>query len=272
MDKARTISIRHVSTYSYDQPVIYALQQLRLNPRTGHGQSVREWRTLVDGGSKQISFDDHFRNHTELVIVDPGASRIEIVSEGVVEIADNHGVIGAHVGFAPLWLFEQATALTAAGNQVRHLAARVRDAAEDMDEIETLHALSAEITKAVRYETGHTDAETTAEMALSAGHGVCQDHAHIMLAAARQLGYPARYISGYLLMDGQVTQEATHAWVEVWTTSLGWVGFDVSNGISPDSRYIRIATGRDYTDAAPIHGIRQGAAEENLHVSLQVQQ
>jgi len=74
------------------------------------------------------------------------------------------------------------------------------------------------------------------------------------------------------MMDGQVAQDASHAWCEVWIESLGWVGFDVSNGISPDDRYVRVAIGRDYHDAAPILGIRQGAGNEDLHVSLQVQQ
>ena len=73
-------------------------------------------------------------------------------------------------------------------------------------------------------------------------------------------------------MDGQVAQDASHAWCEVWTKGLGWVGFDVSNGISPDARYVRVATGRDYNDAAPILGIRHGSGQETLQVSLQVQQ
>lgn len=266
------LSITHVTTYDYDAPVHYALQQLRLIPRTGHGQKVVEWSSAIEGGQKQLTFDDQFVNHTELVKVDPGATRVEIVSRGVVEIEDRNGVIGAHSGFAPLWLFKEATPLTAAGNNIRKLAARVRGEAEKLNDIETLHALSAEISALVRYEIGRTDSSTTAEVALTAGHGVCQDHAHIMIAAARQLGYPARYVSGYLFMDGQVAQDASHAWCEVWTDGLGWVGFDVSNGICPDARYVRVATGRDYNDAAPILGIRQGPGEEALHVSLQVQQ
>jgi transglutaminase-like putative cysteine protease len=124
----------------------------------------------------------------------------------------------------------------------------------------------------VTYEIGSTHSKTTAEEALAAGEGVCQDHAHIMISVARALGFPARYLSGYLLMDDRVDQDATHAWCEVYLTGLGWVGFDVSNGISPDSRYITVATGRDYRDAAPILGIRQGEGEEKLDVALQVQQ
>ena len=109
-------------------------------------------------------------------------------------------------------------------------------------------------------------------MVLALGAGVCQDHAHVFISAARLLGHPARYVSGYLMMDDRTHQEATHAWAEVLIEDLGWVGFDVSNGISPDERYVRIATGLDYREAAPISGIRFGTGEERLHVSIQVQQ
>ncbi len=266
------LSIRHVTTYTYEQPVHYALQKLRLTPRSGHGQTVIEWSSTVTGGSKQLVYDDPLLNHTELVKVDSDATRVEIVSEGIVDVEDRSGVIGEHTGFAPLWLYQGPTPLTAAGNQVRHLAARVRQDTEELDDIARMHHLAAEISDTVQYEIGQTDPETTAEVALAAGHGVCQDHAHIMIAAARHLGYPARYVSGYLLMDGQTGQDASHAWCEIHLDPLGWVGFDVSNRICPDGRYVRVAVGRDYGDAAPIVGLRQGAGDEALTVSLQVQQ
>jgi len=124
----------------------------------------------------------------------------------------------------------------------------------------------------VAYESGHTDAETSAEEALGRGRGVCQDHAQIFVACARMLGVPARYVSGYLMMDDRIEQEATHAWAEAWVQGLGWVGFDISNGISPDPRYVRVATGRDYRDAAPVTGISFGALTEELSVELAVEQ
>lgn len=114
--------------------------------------------------------------------------------------------------------------------------------------------------------------DTPAEDAMQGSHGVCQDHAQIFVSAARLSGLPARYVSGYLMMDDQVDQDATHAWAEVCLPAIGWVGFDVSNGVSPDERYIRIAVGCDARDAAPIKGLRMGLADETLMVSLQVQQ
>jgi transglutaminase-like putative cysteine protease len=101
---------------------------------------------------------------------------------------------------------------------------------------------------------------------------VCQDHTHIFIAAARMSGIPARYVSVYLMMNDRIDQEATHAWAEAHVDGLGWIGFDVSNGISPDPRYVRVATGRDYRDAAPITGITFGSSTEELHVAVAVEQ
>jgi transglutaminase-like putative cysteine protease len=94
----------------------------------------------------------------------------------------------------------------------------------------------------------------------------------VFISAARAMDVPARYVSGYLMLDEAVEQEATHAWAEAWVEGLGWVGFDVANQICPDSRYVRVATGRDYRDAAPVTGISFGAAMEELQVVLAVQQ
>lgn len=88
----------------------------------------------------------------------------------------------------------------------------------------------------------------------------------------RLAGIPARYVSGYLMMNDRIEQEATHAWAEAHIEGLGWVGFDISNGISPDPRYVRVATGRDYRDAAPVTGISFGGTEQVLTVDVAVEQ
>jgi transglutaminase-like putative cysteine protease len=125
---------------------------------------------------------------------------------------------------------------------------------------------------AIVYTPGSTDTGTTAEQAITQAKGVCQDHAHSFCAAARLMGLPARYVSGYLLMDDRAQQDATHGWAEAHIDGLGWVGFDVSNGICPDERYVRVATGLDYREAAPVTGMHFGGGGEVMLVSLQVQQ
>ena len=142
----------------------------------------------------------------------------------------------------------------------------------ETDDVPRLHALSAVVRDVVAYRPGGSHVGSSAEDAVEAGEGVCQDHAHVFIAAARVLGYSARYVSGYLLMNDVVEQDATHAWAEVWVDALGWVGFDISNGISPDDRYVRLATGLEYRAAAPISGVTYGAGDESLEVALRVQQ
>lgn len=265
------LRVEHVTRYQYDTPVGYALQQLRLTPKDRPGQQLIEhWAIEVEGGEPQLHYTDHHGNGIDLIAVQGGVRELVIRCHGEVELITFDGVIGAHRGAMPLWTFLRPTALTRAGRQVRALVAALgRDHAS---EIERAHALSALIIDRLAYRIGMTDADTTAEQALGGEGGVCQDHAHIFIAAMRHLGHPARYVSGYLMMNDRTHQDATHAWAEAHFDHIGWIGFDVSNGHSPDQRYIRVATGLDYRDAAPVRGMRYGAAQENLVVQLQVQQ
>lgn len=262
--------VDHSTIYSYDEPLDYALQQLRLTPKHRPGQQVERWVVQVDGGDLQLGYDDHHANHVEVVAIRPGRDHVTIRCQGEVVVEDRGGVVGEHGGMMPLWSFRRATPLTKAGRRVRAL---VHQLGMDHDgDILRAHALSALIRAACPWRLGVTGPGTTAEQALAAEGGVCQDHAHIFIAAMRTLGHPARYVSGYLMMNDRVEQDATHAWAEAWFDHIGWVGFDISNGHSPDDRYIRVATGFDYQDAAPVRGMRYGSASEKLVVQLQVQQ
>ena len=262
------LKISHRTEYRYDVPVHYALQRLRLVPRTGSTQAVLSWSVAVNGAREEVRFFDQFENETRLVSLEPGSQLISIEAEGEIETNDTAGISGSHRGFAPLWLFQQETPLTHAGERVRELAASV----DGGSEIDRLHRLMNTIAERVAYTPGATGVQTAAEEALVQGSGVCQDHAHIFSAAARLLGFPARYVSGYLMMNDRIDQAASHAWAEAHVPALGWVAFDASNGISPDGRYVRVATGRDYRDAMPVSGIRLGLAEEQLAVHITVEQ
>ena len=149
------------------------------------------------------------------------------------------------------------------------------------------------INERLRFDVDATDTGTSATEAFAHGHGVCQDFAHIFIAAARHLGFPARYVGGYLFqapaagqsqtMDGMsqsqsqgggqlvTAQNAGHAWAEALVPGLGWVGFDPANGISPTEAYVRVAVGLDYLGAAPVRGTRYGGSGESLSVKVLVQ-
>jgi transglutaminase-like putative cysteine protease len=264
------LSIRHTTHYHFDQPVAHGLQRLRLTPKSTHGQQVLEWRMDLTGATFEAEYDDQHHNRTTLVSLNPGVSDVTITCTGMVGTADNAGVLGAHSGHMPMWAFLKQTDLTRPGAKMRALVAELDG--DKGNTLTQLHALSTAVLAAMTYEIGSTGVNTTGEAALAAGHGVCQDHAHVFIGCARLRGVPARYVSGYLMMDDRIDQEAGHAWVEAHVDGLGWVGFDVSNGISPDARYVRVATGCDYRDAAPVTGISFGAGESALRVSLEVEQ
>ena len=118
---------------------------------------------------------------------------------------------------------------------------------------------------------GKTDSSTTAAEALKDGAGVCQDHAHLMISIARELRVPARYVVGYLFEpDREDEARETHAWAELHIDSLGWVGFDPSNKVCPTDHYVRLTSGFDANDAAPISGIFVGTCAENMDVEVSV--
>lgn len=264
------LAIRHTTRYEFSQPVAHGLHRLRLKPKPTHGQHVIDWQMAFEGAQPEAEYEDHHYNWTTLVSVEPGTTALTVTCNGVVDTSDKAGVVGPHVGNMPLWCFLGQTELTKPGPKLRALASGL-----DVDRnkpLDALHALSTAVLAAVGYEVGRTDSDTSAEGALDVGVGVCQDHSHIFIGAARLLGVPARYVSGYLMIDGKVEQEAGHGWAEAHIDGLGWVGFDVSNAICPDARYVRVATGCDYRGAAPVTGLTVGAGEAALKVSLAVEQ
>ena len=264
------LAIRHTTRYTFAEPVAHALQRLRLTPKTTQGQSIIDWTMEYENAHRELEYEDQHHNTVTLVGVEPGAREVTVTCSGTVQTQDHAGVIGHHAGHLPLWSFTGQTPLTRPGPRLRQFV-RALDFS-DQRRLEFLHALSQAVRDEVTYGKGATGVSTTAEQALEEGCGVCQDHAHVFIGAARSVGVPARYVSGYLMMNDRIDQEATHAWAEAHVDGLGWVGFDISNGISPDPRYVRVATGRDYRDAAPITGISFGAATEDLHVDVAVEQ
>ncbi|MGD9912856.1 MAG: transglutaminase domain-containing protein [Rhizobiaceae bacterium] len=262
------LKITHRTEYRYASAIQYALQRVRLLPASGTLQTVHNWTLRIDGAREELRFSDHFGNDTRLLSAHGEPHVIAVEASGEVETFDKAGMSGVHRGFAPLWLFRHETPLTHSDEGINALAADVGEG----NELDRLHSLMRLIVERIDYRQGETDVATTAAQALAQGSGVCQDHAHVFIAAARQLGFPARYVSGYLMLDEKAEQAASHAWAEAHVGNLGWVAFDCANGISPDERYVRLAIGRDYREAMPVSGILLGQAQEQLAVRITVEQ
>tara|TARA_X000001036_G_C20390504_1_gene688480 strand:- start:127 stop:729 length:603 start_codon:yes stop_codon:yes gene_type:complete len=199
---------------------------------------------------------------------------MQIICRGQVDVKDMNGIVGSHDNSLPLDLFKNSTTLSMPGPRLRQLGKDIKNLLQtDRDgDLYALHELSGQILANIKYSKGKTDINTTAEMAMEIGEGVCQDHVHAFMSVARLLGFSARYVSGYLMMQDTVSQEASHAWAEVYVTGLGWLAFDISNGISPDDRYVKLATGFDYSDIVPLSGVRFGSGEEQIATSIMISQ
>ncbi|MEE7504379.1 transglutaminase family protein [Methylobacterium sp. C33D] len=266
------IRVVHETIYTYEQPARGLVQVLRLTPRDHDGQYVRGWRidTTVDG--RLTAREDGFGNVVHWFTPDEPADALTIRVTGEVDTDDTHGVVRGTVERLPDEFYLRDTDLCVASPELHAFAERV--AAEgDGAVLARLHRLMGAVHGAVAHEPGPASGAVPAAKAFAAGSGVCQDLAHVLIAAARHIGIPSRYVAGYRARDdGQADVEAPHGWVEALVPDLGWVAFDPCYDVSPADNYIRVATGLDYLGAAPIRGSRTGGGTETLDVKLRVEQ
>lgn len=263
------LTVRHVTTYRYDQPVRAVVQSHRLRPARFEGQRVVDWQVDVSGGVKGGGFRDGAGDWVQGWTVPGPVSEVVVTVSGQVETTDLAGVLRGHREKLPPEVWLRKTPATRCDAALAEMAETVLPEAGGLD---LAHALAGAVAEAIAYAPGTTEAGTTAAEALERGTGVCQDHAHVLIALARRRGVPARYVTGYLQADADgAAHEAAHAWAELWVPALGWVGFDAANACCPDARYIRLGSGFDAPDAAPIRGLARGLAAEALDVTVAVE-
>ncbi len=262
--------VRHRTTYSYASPVFAAIQTLRLTPRSYEALAVHRWSVRSDQRRPLPSFTDGFGNITHCHSVVQAHTEATIFVEGEVETTNTFGIVRGATEPLPPMFYLRRTPLTEADEAIQAMAGEI---VSERSPLKRLHALLNLVRERVDYRIGATDPSTTAAQALAEGAGVCQDHAHLFIAAARHLGVPARYLGGYL-WTGVESQDyqASHAWAEAFVPDLGWVGFDAANRICTTEAYIRTSIGLDYWSASPVRGVRRGAADETLAVRVQVEQ
>lgn len=256
------IRVDHRTVYSYDRAAADIVQRLRLTPRPHDTQAVRFWRVEVDVDAMIRTGSDPFGNVVHMVYPEHPVDRLTIRVVGEADVIDSAGIVRNAPEPLPPTAYLRSTALTAPSDAILALAADVGGS----DLLDGLHRLMLRIGRDMRFDAHATHTGTRAADAWDAGEGVCQDFAHIFIAAARRLGAPARYVSGHLARAGE--QEAAHAWAEAYVPYLGWVAFDPTNGVCATDQHLRVATGLDYLDAAPVRGARRGGGTERMTVAV----
>jgi transglutaminase-like putative cysteine protease len=263
------LTVRHATVYQFDQPMRFVTQSHRLTPAHSDAQNVVSWEVTAADAEFGAEFIDGAGDRVNAMTVPGPVERIEIVVDGVVETTDTAGVLRGHREWISPRVYLQPTQATSSSRAFSALLEQARSDVAPGDTLALAHALSDAIAEAIEDTPGSTHAHSTAAEALEQGQGVCQDHAHALIALAHLADLPARYVTGYLLVADGVDQ-ASHAWAEIHVERLGWVGFDAANGCCPDDRYIRLGSGRDALEAAPIRGVSRGGGAEAMDVSVTV--
>lgn len=266
------LDIRHETIYRYSAEARYGIQSMRLVPRADGGQRLRAWR--IEAPGRRWRQTDAFGNVVETVSLVEPHEAIRIVVFGQVETPEEAGALFPSDTSVPPLAFAVATALTSADAELAELGRRTLARGDGRaPERDAFLSLMAAVHGGMAYVRGSTDVHAPAAQAWSLKKGVCQDMAHVFLAACRSMMAPARYVSGYVLDDAP--QSGSHAWVEVWLADAqrgagAWLGLDLAHNRLAGPELCRLAVGRDYMDAAPIRGARLGGGEESMRVAVSV--
>lgn len=258
------LAIEHRTTYAYEpEPQDLALR-LRLYAGPSAQQQVESWAVEVNGEAVAPLLTAASGEREGLWFQRKRGAEVEVVAKGVVSTSDAAGVLGKEPRLRA-GVYRRTTRLTKPDEAIRAIGAK----AEGENMLARLHALNALVHAAMDYRPGVTDSTTTAAQAAALGAGVCQDYAHVFIAAARGLGVPARYVVGYI-HDAETPEPETHAWAEAYVDGLGWVGFDPVHDLCPAERHVRLITGFDAADAAPIRGTMVRGSEEKMDVAVRI--
>ena len=265
------LHIEHHTSFAYDQPIVESASELRLQPVDLPDRlRVERFLLTIDPPTPINHHLDYFGNHVHAFTILESHARVTIIATSDVQtgLASGSPVEEDPLRLADLLLPSRFVVVDAA---MRRFVAPIANGSSPIAKAEALAQL---INGSLIYETGVTDVSSTSHQVLDLGRGVCQDFAHLMLAGCRVLDIPARYISGYLYggPETETHDRASHAWCEIYGgPAVGWVGFDPTHDtIMVDERYVRIGSGRDYGDVAPVRGTYRGNAHESLSVSVRV--
>ena len=266
------LDIRHETHYRYSTPARYSIQMMRLFPRTDGGQHIRNWR--IDAPGRRWRQVDAFGNAVDAISIVEPHDRIVVVALGQVESTEERGLLLPEDSSVPPLAFALATPMTAPNEALSEMGRTclAGDGARAPGRA-GFERLMDQVHRGMAYVKGSTDVHANAAESWALGAGVCQDLAHVFLAACRARAVPARYVSGYVLDPER--ESASHAWVEVWVADAqrgagAWLGLDLAHNRLSGPELCRLAVGRDYMDAAPIRGARLGGAAEEMTVKVSV--
>ena len=278
-------AIRHLTRYRYNRPVWQSMMEVRMHPVSEASQRCFTFRLQVNPRARIFTFQDHLGNQVHHFDLPQHHRELSIVADSLVNLeptpmpqalpveawSDLERLIEEGDHWPMLMPSHYASNSPKLDELMRDLGV---EQAEGRDPLTLVQDISGGIHRAFAYVRKSTAVNSPIEASLNSRQGVCQDFAHIMIAAVRRHHIPCRYVSGYLYHGEEHKDRsadgATHAWVEALMPGFGWVGFDPTNDLMAGLRHIRTAVGRDYADVPPTFGTMKGRAETELQVRVRV--
>jgi len=268
------LEIQHETSMEYSEPVAEWLTEVRMEPASDERQSCHSFHLLVSQPATPFRYLDGFGNRVHHFNLVQPHKHVRLLAASIVETSDGQPSLMSCQATMPL-------AIDDAGLDVLHFlgfSGPVRRTAllEPIREQlmpqpgqlagEWICQVGDYIHAHFEYAKYVTDSSSPIDDVLTQGKGVCQDFAHLMIAVLRSFDVPARYVSGYIHRPNKESQ--SHAWCEVWLPDLGWVSYDPTNGCPGNEHFVKVATGRDFTDVPPNKGIFRGQGEERISVRV----
>lgn len=296
---SRKYRVRHETRYRYGADVVHSHHLLHLVPRPSSHQECLEHEISIEPAPQtRVDEVDAFGNpmlrielaqpHRELAVT----SRMQIVvhARPAVQVDTTEPWESVRDAFAYRGAWPSREQLEAARFRHESPHVRIKQGFTDFSAdcfpegrpiLACAEALCTKLHTGITYAPGETTIGTPSTELLETRRGVCQDFAHFMIACLRSRGLAARYVSGYLRTNpparGQpeerrlVGDDASHAWVAVWSPPYGWIEFDPTNGCFAGTDHVAVAWGRDFGDVSPLRGVILGGAEHQLTVVVRVE-
>ena len=277
-------TVRQTNRFVYSAPISESVVEVRMQPRSDGRQRCLRFELTPQPRARVFAYQDALGNVVHHFDIPSRHARLSITADAIVDMLPALPIPERVPTNA--WDELDADATAGEGWHMRNPSRFARDTPllaelaeelrwrRDADPLTMMRRLNFALFRAFTYAPRQTHVDSPIDDALKARAGVCQDLAHVMIAMARRLGIPCRYVSGYLSPspDGhdRSVDGATHAWAEAYLPSLGWVGFDPTNDVLAGERHLRVAVGRDYGDVPPTRGVFRGEAASELSVIVTV--
>jgi transglutaminase-like putative cysteine protease len=288
--KMPLLTIHHKTEYRYDRPVAFGEHRIMLRPRDGHDLRVLKGTLEIEPKPASLRWiHDVFGNSVAIATFEARAKTLTFSSTATVEHnpAEEFALTADDTAYFYPFLYndEEFPDLVQFitpqyGDPDGELSAWARGFLDEQGMTPTYNILSGMthgIREAFTYRKRHEHGTQHPLDTLQTKSGTCRDYALFMIEALRRLGIAARFVSGYLFIPGDrahgyVGGGSTHAWVQVYLPSAGWIEFDPTNGIIGTRDLVRVAVARDPRQAIPLHGTYMGPADAfvGMNVSINV--